>query len=153
MFETPAAPGRAAGALASPARVEATPVTHLFFHPHNIETLHTRIRYEVYRLTTKVIDRQGDKQLRTIMAAVYADSQDPTLESAIADAGTTDAAVRALNARVVDRAVGEIRSAISFHRHYMDDIATPVPTPMPRSVFSDERKGTRVLELPVGFYD
>ena len=71
IFETPTVAGLGVGNVVAPARVERTPVTHLFFHPQNIEALHTSVRYQVYRRTRQVIDRQGDNQLRIIMAGVY----------------------------------------------------------------------------------
>ena len=150
IFETPTVAGLGAGNVVSPARVERTPVTHLFFHPQNIDALHTSIRYGVYKRTQQVIDRQGDNQLRVIMTGVYEDSQDPTLESAVHGA-TVGAVVQALNARVVHRAVNEIVNAMGMHRFYMNDIASPVPTPLERSQFADQRKGLKTLELPIGF--
>lgn len=150
LFETPTVAGLGAGNVVSPARVERTPVTHLFFHPQNIEALHTSIRYEVYRRTRMVIDRQGDNQLRIIMTAVYGDSQDPTLESAVHGA-TVSAIVHALNGRVLHRAVHEIVNAMGMHRFYLNDLATPVPVPLERGAFADESKGLKTLELPIGF--
>lgn len=150
LFETPTVAGLGAGNVVSPARVERTPVTHLFFHARNIESLHTSIRYRVYQRTGEVIDRQGDNQLRIIMTAVYGDSQDPTLESAVRGA-TASAVVQALNERVVHRAVNEIVNAMGMHRFYLDDIANPVPMPLERSQFSDQSTGLKTLELPVGF--
>eukprot|EP00873_Tetraselmis_striata_P033826 jgi/Tetstr1/454090/TSEL_041009.t1 len=150
LFETPTARGMESGIVVSPGRTEATPVSHMFFHPRNVEALHTSIRYEVYRRTGKVIDRQGDNQLRTLITGVYADSQSPTLESAVRG-GSVAAVVGTLNARVISRAAGEIVSAMDMHRFYMQDIANPVPLPLRRSEFADRSTGLKTPELPVGF--
>lgn len=150
LFESPTVSGLAVSTVVSPPRVEQTHVSHLFFSDQNIEALHTSIRYQVYARTGKVIDRQGDNQLRTLMASVYETSQAPTLEGAV-PAGSTTSMVRTLNGRVVSRAVNEIVNAIGMHRFYMQDVASPVPHPMPRSEFADQRTGTKTLELPIGF--
>ena len=150
IFETPSLRGIAAGNMVSPKRVEVTPVSHGFFHPRNVKALHTSIRYAVYDNTGKVIDTQGDKQLHAIMQAVYEDGQDPTLESALVR-GDTIQQIRALNQRVINRAVREIIAAMRQHAFYINDISNPVPAPLPRSKFADQKTGLKTLELPFGF--
>lgn len=149
LFETPTVSGIAVGTVVSPPRVEETPVSYAFFSKTNVESLHTSIRYQVYVRTGNIIDRQGDNQLRIVMAAVYDNSQTPTLESAIA--GRTISIVKTLNARVINKAVNEIINAINMHRFYLNDVSSPVPDPIERSQFADQRKGTKTLELPIGF--
>jgi hypothetical protein len=150
MFQMPAISGRAAGNVVAPSRVERTPVSFLFFHPENVEALHTSIRYQVYVRTGRVIDRQGDNQLRVVMTGVYQNSQSPTIESAIRGRSSV-AVVQEMNSRVVRRAVDEIVSAMDMHRFYLNDIANPVPEPLDRAEFADRRRGTKTHELPVGF--
>ena len=150
MFQIPAISGRAAGNVVAPSRVERTPVSFLFFHPENVEALHTSIRYHVYVRTGRVIDRQGDNQLRVVMAAVYQNSQSPTVESAIGGHSSA-AVVQEMNSRVVRRAADEIVSAMDMYRFYLNDLATPVPEPLDRSLFADRRRGTKLAEPPVGF--
>ena len=132
LFETPTADGKAV----APARVEQSPVSYAFFHPSNVEALHTSIRYRVHVETGKVIDRQGNNQVLHVMHAVYQDG-------AHYMRGTIQDVVRALNERVVVRASREIIGAIRSHQHYLNDIARPVPLPLPRSPFSDETTGMK----------
>lgn len=141
-FQTPATAGISGLTAMAASRREATPVSTLFFSRYNTESLHTSIRHQVYLRTGEVVDRQGDNQLATIMASVYDASQDPTIEAAVSTRATGDI-VRTLNARVVARAVHEVVGAIAMHRHYMRDVSSPVPDPLPRSVFPDERTGNR----------
>jgi hypothetical protein len=75
LFETPTVAGIASGNVVTPTRIEQTPVSWLFFHPANVESLHTSVRYRVHERTGLVIDKQGDNQLRIMMAAVYQDTQ------------------------------------------------------------------------------
>lgn len=149
LFETPTVSGMAAGAVVSPSRTEQTPVSHAFFSGTNMGALHTSIRYQVYLRTGDIIDRQGDNQLWTIMAGVYQSSRGLGGEGAAA--GRTGEVVRALNARVINRAVDEIVSAISMHRFYLNDVSSPVPDPIDRGQFADQRTGLKTLELPLGF--
>nr|WRJ69909.1 hypothetical protein TetV2_00464 [Oceanusvirus sp.] len=149
LFETPTVGGMAAGNAVAPHRIERTPVSYSFFHPRNVEALQTSIRYRVHRQTGKVIDPQGRNQLLTVMQAIYDDSQDPTLESGIS--GNPSQVIRKLNERVIYRAVSEIVGAMRYHQFYLDDIANPVPQPLPRSQFSDQRTGLKTVELPIGF--
>ncbi|AUF82645.1 hypothetical protein TetV_563 [Tetraselmis virus 1] len=149
LFETPTVGGVAAGHTVAPPRLEKTPVSAVFFHPRNIQCLHNSIRYRVYKKTGKVIDRQGDQQLYVLMSSVYQDSQDPTLESGLS--GSVDDIIRKLNERVLYKAVNEILNAMQYYQFYMNDISTPVPTPLPRSEFADQRTGLKTLELPIGF--
>jgi hypothetical protein len=150
IFETPTVAGIAAGNVITPTRLEQTPVSYMFFHPTNVESLHTSIRYRVHQRTGLVIDRQGDNQLRTLMTSVYQDSQSPTMESAFASSRIHEI-VRGLNSRVVHRAVHEVLNSINMHSYYMEDIATPVPQPMERSLYSNQRQRQQSLEFPIGF--
>lgn len=150
LFQTPVMAGTASGNLVTPTRIEQTPVSYLFFHPANVDALHTSIRYHVHQRTNVVIDRQGDYQLRLIMAAIYQDSQHPTLESAFAESAT-HRIVQGLNARVVNKAVHEIIASLHMHNHYINDIASPVPVPMERSAYSNQRARQKSLEFPIGF--
>ena len=122
-------------------RLEADPVSRLFFHPRNVETLHTSVRYAVYTETGKVIDRQSDHQLNNTMRIVYDEGRralrgDNVLEQ-----------VRWLNSLVVARVTREIVNAISFHAWYMNDISRPNPVPQSRGEYVSS-KGTRELRFP-----
>lgn len=143
IFETPTSSGMAVGSVVSPVRIEETPVSHLFFHPKNIEALHTSIRYKVYQSTGKIIDRQGDNQLRTIMTGTYSSSRIPSYTGGIS--AKVREAVGLLNASVVNRAVGEIISAIRTHERYLTDIGRP-RVPLDHGEYAS-RKGSRSLEL------
>jgi hypothetical protein len=84
------------------------------------------------------------------MTSVYQDSQSPTMESAFASSRIHEI-VRGLNSRVVHRAVHEVLNSINMHSYYMEDIATPVPQPMERSLYSNQRQRQQSLEFPIGF--
>jgi hypothetical protein len=121
-------------------RQEVSEVSYLFFHPENVASIHTSLRYAVYVETGKVIDPQSSNEITNIMRTVYKD-----FERGLR--GSTLERVKTLNSAVVQRAAREIVNAMQFHLWYLSDVAKPNPVPQSRGEYVSS-KGTRELRFP-----
>jgi hypothetical protein len=87
-----------------------------FFSRVNFESLHTTMRYRVYRKTGKTISRQSDTELLVIMQSVYLQNaknrEDLTLISQIKE----------LNEIVLEYAVDNIVVEIEHYLKFVKDV-------------------------------
>ena len=121
--------------------IQGSAVSDLFFSSTNTDALHEGLRYSVFKKTGKVIGRQSDLQLHYVMRAVYLNNSRNAPDDVVAQ-------VRALNAMVLDYAVGNVVGEMEMHSHYLQDISRmPQPPPPPQNV-SNAGSRTLVLDSP-----
>lgn len=118
---------------------ESDPVSELFFSAKNVDALQNGIRYVVFKRTQgkRVIGQQSTNGLLTIMRYVY------SLKTSTYPYMFVEQ-VRALNARVIDEAVGSILRELEMYDKYLHDSANiPYRSMDPVNVSS---KGEKTLE-------
>lgn len=116
------------------------PVSELFFSAKNVDALQNGIRYVVFKRTQgkRVIGQQSTNGLLTIMRYVY------SLKTSTYPYMYVEQ-VRALNASVIDEAVGSILRELEMYDKYLHDSANiPYRSMDPVNVSS---KGEKTLEL------
>jgi hypothetical protein len=118
--------------------VECNLLNQLFFSPENIEYLHQRLRYEVFRATNQqsIICKQDDDELVIIMRSIYftySKNQPTHIKEQIQE----------LNDLVMQECVPRVLSEIQAHVRYLYDASTnPLPLSLPQNM---SNKGMKIL--------
>jgi hypothetical protein len=105
---------------------ERTPLSTLFFHPKNIETIQAELQYRVYKKTKIRVGRQSDKELKIVMRSVY-------LQESVNQSRNIQDQISKLNESVLDYCVKNTVSNALQHKQYMQDAST-LPVPMSHPV-------------------
>ena len=101
---------------------ERTPLSSLFFHPRNVDTIQAELQYRVFKKTGVRIGRQSDKELKIVMRSVY-------LQESVNQSRDIQNQISKLNESVLDYCVKNTASNALQHKQYMVD-ATSMPIPM-----------------------
>ena len=95
-----------------------------FFNPYNVSNIQRLIRYNVYKETDKVIDKQSEQEIYIIMRSIYLQYGG----KASNNKDEFNKNIRDLNKRVIDYSVDNISSQLSQLDMYINDISKmPVP--------------------------
>jgi hypothetical protein len=101
---------------------ERTPLSNLFFHPKNVDTIQAELQYRVFKKTGLRIGRQSDKELKIVMRSVY-------LQESLNQSRNIQSQISKLNETVLDYCVKNATSNALQHKQYMSD-TTSMPIPM-----------------------
>lgn len=105
--------------------LENTPTSRLFFHPKNVDTLQTEIRYRVHRKTGILVGPQSHKELLIVMRSIY-------LQNSKHLGGDITGEIRQLNEKVLDYCVDVVASnALQREQYEVDAGSTPIPMSHP----------------------
>jgi hypothetical protein len=110
---------------------EQSPLSLLFFHPHNIETIQTELRFRVYQKTGIVVDRQSPKELMIVMRSVF-------LQESVNQTTGLKQQVSKLNESVLEYCVKNVAANAAMQKQYETDIST-IPVPMTHPVGTSGR--------------
>jgi hypothetical protein len=110
---------------------ERTPLSSLFFHPQNVDTIQVELQYRVFKKTGIRIGRQSEEELRIVMRSVY-------LQDSINQSRNLKEQINKLNETVLDYCVKNAASNALQHKQYMAD-ATTMPVPMGHPVGTSGR--------------
>ena len=108
-----------------------------FFNPYNVSNIQRLIRYNVYKETDKVIDRQSEQEIFIIMRSIYLQYGGKNSK----DKDEFNKNIRDLNKRVVDYAVDNISSQLSQLDMYINDISR-MPVPMAHPSYENKNNFT-----------
>jgi hypothetical protein len=126
---------------------EITPFSALFFSRQNVDELHRRVRYEVHRTTGKIISKQDEIELITIMRGTYLQhSLNPQYKSEY------KAEINRLNNVVINELLTDLISNVQQYIGYIKDITSnPVPlaTPINTSI-TGTKTGRSIMDILVG---
>lgn len=105
---------------------ERSPLSVLFFHPKNMETIQAELQYRVFQKTGERVGRQSDKELRIVMRSVF-------LQDSANQTHNLTQQVQKLNETVLDYCVKNVASNALQHKQYIAD-STTLPIPMSHPV-------------------
>lgn len=117
--------------------IESSDLSNAFLSPENTENIQQDIRYGVYQNTNKVISKQSNEEIFTIMRSVYLQNGGVRVFTQNDFTG----AIQDLNKKVVDYSVEHIASKIKQHDMYVKDIST-LPVPMERPKYDSTKNTT-----------
>lgn len=110
---------------------ERTPLSALFFHSKNVDTIQAELQYRVFKKTGIRIGRQSEKELRIVMRSVY-------LQESVNQSRDIREQINKLNESVLDYCVKNAASNALQHKQYMADAST-MPIPMSHPVGTSGR--------------
>lgn len=116
--------------------IEESELSNAFLSPQNTETIQQEIRYGVYKNTNRVISKQSEQELFTIMRSIYLQNGGVRVFTQNDFIG----AIQGLNKMVVDYSVENISSKIKQHEMYIQDVSK-LPEPIERPQY-ENGKGT-----------
>lgn len=102
--------------------MQHTPLSRLFFHPKNIDTIQTELRYRVYTKTNILVGPQSHKELLIIMRSIF-------LQESLNQEKDISQQIRELNELVLDYSVRIVSSNAVQQQQYEVDAGT-MPIPM-----------------------
>lgn len=105
---------------------EQSPLSNLFFHPKNVETIQAELQYRVFKKTGVRVGRQSDKELRIVMRSVF-------LQDSVNQNTNLRQQIKKLNEIVLDYCVKNVASNALQHKQYIADSGT-LPIPMEHPV-------------------
>jgi hypothetical protein len=106
---------------------ETSMLSTLFFHPQNIDTIQTELRYRVYQTTGVLVGRQSETELLIVMRSVY-------LQESRNLPGRYTEQIKELNEKVLEYCVKNVSSNALQYQQYIQDASTmPVPMAHPIS--------------------
>tara|TARA_B100000427_G_C15498860_1_gene591117 strand:+ start:1466 stop:1954 length:489 start_codon:yes stop_codon:yes gene_type:complete len=109
--------------------IESSKMSDYFFSMKNREDIQQNIRYNVFKNTDKVISKQSDEEIYTIMRSIYLQkgglrfsTHDEMLEI-----------IKGLNGDVIDYSVKNVTNTLKQHDMYLNDISKlPIPLENPK---------------------
>lgn len=116
---------------------QPTAISNLFFSESNINNLQNMIRYNIYKLSNKTIDRQSDTELKIVMRSYflqYSKNDPNNLKEQLID----------LNNHVLNYCVPKIHDELLQFKQYINDVEN-LPMPIERAQ-NMSSAGTRQLE-------
>lgn len=105
---------------------ERSPLSMLFFHPKNIETIQAELQFRVFQKTGERVGRQSEKELRIVMRSIY-------LQEGVNQTKNITEQVHSLNESVLDYCVKNVASNALQRKQYLQD-ASSMPIPMSHPV-------------------
>lgn len=117
--------------------IEQSDLSNAFLSKENTENIQQNIRYNVYKNTNKVISKQSNEELFTIMRSVYLQNGG----ARVFKKGDFVNIISDLNKRVIDYSVDNITSKVKQHDMYINDIST-LPTPLDRPKYENGKSTT-----------
>ena len=117
--------------------IESSDLSNAFLSPENTDNIQKDIRFGVYKNTNKVISKQSNEEVFTIMRSVY-------LQNGGARVFTENdftGAIQKLNQMVIDYSVENIASKIKQHDMYIEDISK-LPVPLERPKYDSTKNTT-----------
>jgi len=119
-----------------------TPLNTLYFSDFNRDILHRGIREKFKQMTGIKIDYQNDDDLKTLMRYVF-------INNAGDHYGNVNKEVRAMNAIVIDTAVGQIKTGVAQYLSYLRDIDTlaiPIDRPENTSLYGKKKNYANIIK-------
>jgi hypothetical protein len=117
--------------------IESTDLSNAFLSKDNVENIQQEIRFGVYQNTNKVISKQSNQELFTIMRSIYLQNGGIRVFS---EADFKNA-ILGLNKKVVDYSVENISSKVKQHDMYINDISK-LPVPLERPKYDSTKNTT-----------
>jgi len=117
--------------------IESTDLSNAFLSKGNVENIQQEIRFGVYQNTNKVISKQSNQELFTIMRSIYLQNGGIRVFS---EADFKNA-ILGLNKKVVDYSVENISSKVKQHDMYINDISK-LPVPLERPKYDSTKNTT-----------
>ena len=117
--------------------INPSELSDYFFNPYNVVNIQKLIRYQVYKLSDKVIDKQSDQELFIIMRSIYLQygGKSSTNKEEF------NKNITNLNNKVVDYSVNNIINQLSQLDMYIKDISS-APTPLQHPSYENKRNFT-----------
>lgn len=113
--------------------LEHTTESRLFFHPKNVDTIQSEIRYRVHSKTGILVGPQSHKELLIVMRSVY-------LQESKHLCGNITEEIRRMNERVLEYCVGVVASnALQREQYEVDAGTAPIPMSHPIGTASKNR--------------
>jgi hypothetical protein len=106
--------------------LEQTPLSMLFFHPSNIETIQGELRFRVYKETGIIVGPQSVKELIIVMRSIF-------LQDSINRSDNLKQQVVKLNEKVLEYCVKNVSANAEMQKKFEQDIGT-LPIPMAHPV-------------------
>lgn len=117
--------------------IESTDLSNAFLSKDNVENIQQEIRFGVYQNTNKVISKQSNQELFTIMRSIYLQNGGIRVFS---EADFKNA-ILGLNKKVIDYSVENISSKVKQHDMYINDISK-LPVPLERPKYDSTKNTT-----------
>lgn len=116
---------------------QATSISNLFFSEININNLQNMIRYNIYKLSGQIIDRQSDTELKIVMRSYflqYSKNSPDNLKEQLID----------LNNHVLNYCVPKVHDEMIQFKGYINDVQNlPMPIERPKNMSSAGTKHLR----------
>lgn len=117
--------------------IESSDLSNAFLSQENTDNIQKDIRFGVYKNTNKVISKQSNEEVFTIMRSVYLQNGGTRVFTENDFTG----AIQKLNQMVVDYSVENIASKIKQHDMYIEDISK-LPVPLERPKYDSTKNTT-----------
>jgi hypothetical protein len=111
---------------------EASMLSILFFHPQNMDTIQTELRFRVYQKVGVLVGKQSDNELLTVMRSIY-------LQDSRNLPGRYTEQIQELNEKVLEYCVKNVSSNALQHQQYIQDAST-MPVPMAHPISTNVTK-------------
>jgi hypothetical protein len=111
---------------------EASMLSILFFHPQNMETIQTELRFRVYQKVGVLIGKQSDTELLAVMRSIY-------LQDSRNLPGRYTEQIQELNEKVLEYSVNNVSSNALQQQQYIQDAST-MPVPMAHPISTNVTK-------------
>jgi hypothetical protein len=111
---------------------ETSMLSMLFFHPQNMDTIQTELRYRVYQKVGVLIGKQFDTELLAVMRSIYLQNS-----RNLPDKYTEQ--VKELNEQVLEYCVNNVSTNALQHQQYVQDAST-MPVPMAHPISTNKTK-------------
>lgn len=113
--------------------IEHSPESRLFFHPKNVDTIQSELRYRVYLKTKILVGPQSHKELLIVMRSIY-------LQNSRHLGGNMTEEVQKLNEKVLEYCVRIVSSNALQREQYEVDAGTlPIPIAHPVGTIGKNR--------------
>lgn len=117
--------------------IEDSDMSKSFLSPENTQNIQNDIRYGVFQNTNKIISKQSNEELFTIMRSIYLQNGG----TRIFTGNDFIENIRNLNKKVIDYSVENIVSKIKQHDMYIKDVST-LPVPLERPKYENGKSTT-----------
>ena len=117
--------------------IEKSKLSEAFLSSENIDIIQESIRHGVYQKIGKIISKQSNEEVFTIMRSIYLQEGGKRIR----DRSDLMKEIHSLNKKVIDYSVDFISSKLKQYDMYLNDIST-LPVPLERPIYDNKRKNT-----------